>query len=360
VKDIKYLLALNAHEKIGSQTIKKILSAFSELEIIWQGSEAELSKRLEPKIVSLIIEAKKHFNPDRELEKILTHGIGYVTIFDKDYPPQLKEIYDAPALLYVKGNITALKLPSISVVGSRKYTIYGKRIAKALVKDCVNGGLSIVSGLALGIDGEAHRTALENEGITVAVLGCGLDNIYPSNHRNLAHEIIEKNGALISEYSPGTPALSYNFPARNRIIAGLSLGTLVIEAGEKSGTLITAECALEYNREVFAVPGNIDADSSKGTNLLIQKGAKLILSAEDIFSELPIEVKFSQQKAKEILPESKEEKIILEILSNGEKLVDQIIALSKLNIIVVNSVLTMMEMKGMIENIGGGRYRKIC
>ena len=358
MRNDKYLLALNAHEKIGSQTLKKVLAAFPNLEEVWRGSEASLASRLDPKIVSLIIDAKKLYDPDRELEKIIKNNIGYLTLTDRSYPPLLKEIYDAPVILYIQGNAEALKVNSLSVVGSRKYTIYGKRIVRELVKSCVNGGLSIVSGLALGIDGEAHRMALENNGVTVAVLGCGLDRIYPSSHQNLAYEIIEKSGAIVSEYSPGTPALQFNFPARNRIIAGLSLGTLVIEAGEKSGTLITAECALEYNREVFAVPGNINNDSSLGTNILIQKGAKLVLSAEDIFSELPIEAKRSHIRAKEMMPETEEEKIILEILKE-EKLVDAIVAESKMNIIALNGALTMMEMKGMVENVGGGRYRRI-
>lgn len=358
--DSKYLLALNAHEKIGSQTLKKIVAAFSDLEKLWHMPESKIGQRLEPKIVKLIQEARELYDPEKEVEKLHTHNIGYITLYDKEYPELLSEVYDAPMVLYIKGEIAAINSVGIAIVGSRKYTAYGKRVAAKLAKECSLAGLSIVSGLALGIDGEAHRSALDCNGITVGVLGCGLDRIYPSAHLGLAREIIQRGGAIISEYPPGTTAFKSNFPARNRIIAGLSLGTLVIEAGEGSGSLITAECALEYNREVFAVPGPIDSDYSRGTNLLIQKGAKLVMSIEDVLEELPVEQKKSQNAAKEILPESEEESLLLSLLNSGEQVVDFLIQESGMNIISVNTALTMMEMKGMIENVGGGRYKKIC
>lgn len=358
--DHKYLLALNAHERIGGQTLKKVLTEFSNLERLWQKSPVEIERKLGQKITNLIVGAREKFDPEVELTKLEKYNIGYVILGDKDYPKYLAEIPDAPIVLYIRGNVKAIKEIGIAVVGSRAHTDYGRRIARKLVKDCVGAGLSIISGLALGIDGEAHRVALENNGVTVGVLGCGLDRIYPAAHADLAKRILIQNGAIISEYSPGTPSLKQNFPARNRIIAGLSLGTLVIEAGESSGTLITAECALEYNREVFAVPGPIDSPYSFGTNQLIKKGAKLVQSIDDILEELPVKRKKAENMAREILPESEEERAIFDILGAGEQLVDFIIEKSGLNVIAVNSVLTMMEMKGMIENIGGGRYRKTC
>lgn len=354
----EYLLILNAHEKIGSQTIKKVLASFDDdVDKLWEANEDMLRERLGHKIASLIIEAKNKFNIESEIEKLQKSDIGYITMYDKNYPALLKEVSDHPAVLYVKGNIEALKMPSIAVVGSRKFTNYGRKIAYELSKECSNAGLSIVSGLALGIDAVAHRAALDVNGITVGVLGCGLDRIYPATNFVLGKEIIERGGVIVSEFPPGTPPLVYNFPQRNRIIAGLALGTLVIEAAEKSGALITAYCALDYNREVFAVPGNIDTETSKGTNVLIQKGAKMVIKVEDIFEELDVEIKKSEQKSKEIFPESDEEVKILNCLSSGDKSIDEIIYESKINIVALSSTLSLMEMKGIIENLGGGRFK---
>lgn len=354
----EYLLVLNAHEKIGSQTIKKALASFDEnIEKLWKASEYELTEKLGSKIASLIVDAKKQFSITEEIEKLQKLNIGYITMYDKNYPALLKEIPDHPAVLYVRGNIDALKLPGIAVVGSRKYTNYGRKIAYDLSKACAGAGLCIVSGLALGIDAVAHRAALDVNGTTVGVLGCGLDKIYPATNFSLGKEIIERGGAVISEFSPGTPPLVHHFPQRNRIIAGLSSGTLVIEAAEKSGALITAYCALDYNREVFSVPGNIDSEASKGTNILIQKGAKMVVCAEDIFDELDINVKKSEQKSKEIFPESVEEIKIKNCLASGDKSIDEIIVESKINIVALSSTLSMMEMKGIVENLGGGRFK---
>jgi len=353
-----YLLVLNAHEKIGSQTIKKVLAPFDDnLEKMWKAKDSELNEKLGAKIANLVVEAKSQFNVEDEIEKLRKLNIGYITMYDKSYPQLLKETTDFPALLYIRGNIEALKLPSIAVVGSRKYTSYGRKIAYNLSKSCAEAGLSIVSGLALGIDAMAHRAALDADGTTVGVLGCGLDNIYPTANFALGREIIEKGGAVISEFPPGTPPLVHHFPQRNRIIAGLSMGTLIVEAAEKSGALITAYCALDYNREVFAVPGNIDSEMSKGTNILIQKGAKMVTQADDIFEELDIKIKRAEQKSKEIFPESEEEKIVVKCLSFGDKSIDEIIAESKINIIALSSALSMMEMKGIVENLGGGRFK---
>ena len=354
----KYFLALNCHQKIGSQTLKKILAAFNDdIEKAWKSSSFEINKRLEPKIAEILKESQKIFSPDKEIEKIKKLNIGYTTIFDKTYPTQLKELPDAPVILYVKGDVEILKEPSLAIVGSRKFSSYGKMSAYKFAKESAEAGLVIISGLALGIDAVAHSAALEANGKTVGVLGCGLDQIYPTSNFGLSKKIIETGGAIISELSPGTPPLKHNFPARNRIIAGLSLGTLVVEAAESSGALITAYEALDYNREVFAVPGNINSETSQGTNRLIQKGAKLVISTEDIFEELNLEFKKSHQKAKEALPESSEEKIILDLIAKKDLLVDNIMEESDLNVIEINSTLTMMEMKGMIENVGG-RYRR--
>lgn len=354
----KYLLAFNAHPKIGSKTLKKIIYAFDgKMELAWSALQSELEKKLEQKVVDLVIESRRDYNPDSEVEKLQKLDIGYITMYDKSYPPLLLETPDCPVILYVKGEVNCLKNANIGVVGSRKYSNYGKVMAEKFSKECVKSGLTVGSGLALGIDAIAHRAALDAGGITIGVLGCGLDQIYPISNVNLAREIIQNNGAIISEFPPGTPPYKQNFPLRNRIIAGLSVGVLVIEAAEKSGALITAYEAVDYYREVFVIPGDIDRETSKGSNALIQSGAKLVTCIDDILIELKMESKRSEQRATEILPETPEEKLIFDILKNGESNGDVLVEKSKLNIMVLNTTLTMMEMKGIIVNIGGGRYK---
>lgn len=354
----EYLLALNAHPKIGSQTIKKMLAVFCDNpKKLWESDGSKIGEFCGDKVKRIFLEAKNTYIPENEVEKLKKFDIGYITIFDKEYPEIMKEMYDAPVILYLKGNTKAFKSSCLAVVGSRKFTSYGKRVAQKLSKDCAEAGLSIVSGLALGIDAEAHRAALDVGGITIGVLGCGLDKIYPSSNQGLANDIVNNGGLIISEYPPGTEAFKQNFPARNRIIAGLSRGILVIEAAEKSGALITALAGLEYNRDIFAIPGPIDSETSQGCNYLIQNGAKLITKAEDILSELNIEMLKSTEKIKELIPESEEEKKLIEILSRDEVHPDVIVQESGMNVIALNSLLTIMEMKGLIENVGG-RYRR--
>jgi DNA processing protein len=355
--DSKYLLCLNAHPKIGSQTMKKILDVYDNPERMWSVSSSDLIKTFGEKIGSLVIEAIRDYKPDQEVERIKKYDLGFVTIYDKEYPKLLREIHDCPAVLYIKGSLKALQNPSIAVVGSRKYSSYGAKVAYSLAKECSQNGLTVISGLALGIDAFAHQAAVDSGGITIGVLGCGLDQIYPASNFQLSQRILEMHGAIISEFPIGTPPMKQNFPARNRIVAGMSMGTLVIEAAESSGALITAYQALDYGRDVFAVPGNIDSPMSVGTNSLIKKGAIPVSCITDILEAMAIEEKSNIQKSIEILPETENEKKLYEILSTGEKSVDQIVEKSKLNVIALNTLFTIMEMKGLIQNIGGGRYK---
>ncbi|MEJ2110434.1 MAG: DNA-processing protein DprA [Acidobacteriota bacterium] len=207
-----------------------------------------------------------------------------------EFPDLLKRICDSPVLLYALGSLQHLDRPRIAIVGSRRPTVYGLQMAQGIASDLGNRGICIVSGLARGIDGAAHRGCLQAGGSTIAVLGCGIDRIYPPEHRQLKEQIVN-SGIVISEYPPGTPPLPHQFPVRNRIISGLSLGSLVVEAGEKSGSLITARLALEQDREVFAIPGNNTAPSSYGTNFLIKQGAKLVQSWKDVVEEMPLSVR---------------------------------------------------------------------
>lgn len=334
--------------------MKKLLN-FCNPKELWTKEKSQLGKILEPKLLSLVLEARSSYDPDLEMEKLGNYDVGYVTMYDKEYPALLKEVFDCPAVLYVRGDIKAISKLNLAVVGSRKYTNYGHNAAYRLSYDCAANGLTIVSGLALGIDAAAHRAALDAGGLTVGVLGCGLDRVYPVSNFALGQEIVEKGGAIISEFPLGVPPMKQNFPLRNRIIAGVSRGTLVIEAALHSGALITAYQALEYNRDVFAVPGNVDSETSAGTNQLIKNGAKLIVEAKDVLDEFQVEATTQIEKVKAILPETEEEKLIVEILRDGEKSGDEIINASNLSVVAINSTLSILEMKGVVQNVAG-RY----
>lgn len=277
-----------------------------------------------------------------------------ITLSDPNYPKLLKEISDPPQVLYLRGEIKEKDNLAIAIVGTRNYTGYGKKVAEEITSDLVEAGITIVSGLAKGIDTFAHKVALEKGGRTIAVLGSGIDSksIYPSSNRSLAEKII-KNGAILSEYPPKTKAQKYFFPQRNRIISGLSLGVVVIEAPIKSGALITANCALEQNREVFAVPGPIYSSTAEGANKLIQSGAKLITDANDILEELNLPL---VAKKKNFIPQNKEEEIIIKTLNKEPLHLDEIIKQSKLSADKVNSILIILELRGVIKNLGNNYF----
>lgn len=301
---------------------------------------------------------------EKELHFIKKYDIKLLTLNDNEYPASLKYTSDPPFILYVKGNLSKEDQIAVAVVGCRKPTVYGKVTTEKITGELSNAGFTIVSGLARGIDTIAHKKALENKGRTIAVLGSGLLNVYPSENKKLALDI-EKNGAVVSEFSLFTKPEKFNFPRRNRIISGLSLGTIVMEAGAQSGALITARFALEQGREVFAVPGNIDSVCSRGTNNLIkQYGAKLIESYEDILEELknilPEELvnKAGQSELKNIVLSDEENKVYC-LLSNEPVDVDELAKKSNLSINVLLSVLVSLEIKGFIKQYPGKVFVRI-
>ncbi|MFH1392749.1 MAG: DNA-processing protein DprA [bacterium] len=283
-------------------------------------------------------------------------SIRRITKQNKKYPRLLKEIFKPP-VLYVRGGFKKADNSAIAIVGTRTPTHYGKQVAHKLAYDLAQSGLTIISGLALGIDTIAHKTALEAHGRTIAVLGSGIDDksFYPQENKKLALEI-EKSGAVISEYPAGTSAKPGYFPQRNRIVAGLCLGTLIIEAGYKSGALITAHCALDQNREVFCVPGSIFSEKSAGANNLIKLGAKLVTSAKDVLEELNLTQTLKLFAAEKIIPDNKEEAKILKFLNHEPKHIDELIKKTKLSPAVLSAAISMMEIKAKIKNIGGGNY----
>lgn len=360
--EIIFWHAFNSVDGFGPQAFKKLLAGFSSLEDAWRDNGEKLFHiDLSKKQLDNFLKFRKDNPPEKLFEEIAKENIEILTINDEAYPPQLKEIASAPPVLYIRGDQSILSNKSISVVGSRKFTEYGRRVTENLTKDLVRTGLTIVSGLALGIDGIAHQAALDADGITAAVLGTGIDDatIYPREHFNLAKWILESGGALITEQPPQTPSLKQNFPARNRIMAGLALGTLVIEAAESSGSLITAQFALEQNREVFAVPGDIFSPQSAGANQVIKKGAKLVSSAADILEELNITRVQSTLALKIFEPQTDEEKIIWKTLSNVPLHIDKISKMARLDTAVVASTLASLEIEGAVRNIGGQNFIKL-
>ncbi len=291
-------------------------------------------------------------------EKVARLGVDFVTILDESYPENLKYIDDRPAVLYYKGRLDhGRDSQSIAFVGARKCTDYGKWACKNLAGSIASAGLTTVSGLAYGIDAMCHKATLDVGGRTIGVIGCGIDQVYPTANKFL-YEKIEEDGLILSEFPLETPPIGYNFPRRNRIISGISLATVVIEAKEKSGTMITTRCALEQGKEVFAVPGNINSIYSKGTNKLIQDGSKLILCAEDILEELDYLLdKKVEKKTIDYTALDKDEVSVVRYIENNPNASADDLALNlDFEIDVINFVLTSLELKNIIENIGNNEF----
>ncbi len=278
-----------------------------------------------------------------------------ITPSSSDYPELLKHISDPPSQFWCEGDLQVTSLPCVAVVGARQCTPYGEKSAFDLSKSLAQAGVVVVSGLALGIDTAAHKGALSGGGKTIAVLGCGIDIPYPSENISLK-ENISQNGVVISEYAPGTRATAWSFPKRNRIISGLSLGVVVVEAGLKSGSLITANLALQQGRDVFAVPGNISSPLSAGTHRLIQNGAKLVSCVADILEEFKLGVKTSFKEIKENISDA--EKKLLHLLSNGPRHMDELLESTGSPMDEMSSLLIEMELNGKIRSLPGSRFEK--
>jgi DNA processing protein len=360
--DIKYLSALNHFPKFGPVRLKKLKKYFLSWENAFRAGLKELiAAGLEEGVANEFAAARININPQEILEKMAKENIKIAGFDDKLYPKLLKEIYDPPQIIYYKGSLLKNDDFCLAVVGTRKFSAYGERVTGQIVKDLARNNLTIVSGLAIGIDALAHNATLEAGGRTIAVLGSGLYkyNIYPSSNRYLADKIINSGGAVISELAPTTPPLRFNFPQRNRIISGLSLGTLVIEAGEKSGSLITAQFSLDQNRDVFSVPGSIYSLVSAGANKLIKQGAKLVSSAADIIEALNLTQIKAFVETKKAVPESKEEGAILKFIKEEPIHINDLVRLTDLDTSAINSTLLIMEMKGMVKNLGNMLYIRI-
>jgi DNA processing protein len=358
-QELQYWVAFGRIPAVGRARFALLEAHFGTLEEAWKASPADLQAAgLSGNALSALLTARDGISPEAELEKLDRLAIEPLTWHDETYPSKLKEIYDRPPVLYVRGKLTAADEWSIALVGTRRATAYGRQAAEELGAGLARNGITIASGLARGIDAIAHRVALAEGGRTIAVLACGLDLIYPPEHLKLAQEIME-SGALVSDYPLGTQPRSEYFPRRNRIMVGLSLGVLVVEGDLKSGALITARQAIDENREVFAVPGSIYAPTFRGTNWLIQQGqAKLVTRIEDALEELNLSMATHQMEAKELLPADETEATLLRHLSQEPIHIDDVRRESGLPIATVSSALAMLELKGMVRQVGTMSYIK--
>lgn len=354
--DIKYRVGFSLISGIGRVKLAQLENYFGNLENAWKATPAELKRAgLDRGSINAIISGVPGICLEAEMEKLEQYGVKAFSYHDTSYPSRLKEIYDYPPLIYVRGSLLPEDEWCLAIVGTRRATVYGRQVTEEIVADLAQSKITIVSGLAKGIDSLAHKSALDASGRSIAVFACGLDIVYPSENADLARRIM-RQGALVSEYPLGTRPRADNFPRRNRIMSGLSLGVLVVEADESSGAMITAHLALEQNREVFAIPGSILSPASRGTNHLIQEGAKLVRGYTDILEELNLMTVAHQMEMKEVIPASDTESLLLKQLSAEPIHVDEVCRSSGLPISTVSSTLAMMELKGLVKQVGPMSY----
>lgn len=357
MQELKYWLGFNLVKGIGPAKLRSLLDYFDTPSAAWAATSPQLQQLgVDRRAINNLVQARKELNLDHLLEQVNAAGAQLLTWASPTYPAYLREIPTAPPVLYVQGELKEVDQFAVAVVGTRRLTSYGRQVTQDLVAGLVRNHVTVVSGLARGIDAVAHKTAVEFGGRTLAVLGSGLDCIYPAEHRQLARDIVNGRGALISEYALGVKPEAKNFPPRNRIISGLSLGVVVVEAGERSGALITTNFALEQDRDVFAVPGNITSPASRGPNNLIQQGAKLVRRVEDILEELHLSQVVEKTAVQLALPETAEEVAIYTNLSSQPVHIDQLCRSTGLSTGLVSSTLTLMELKGLVQQVGGMNY----
>ena len=366
-------LTLQHTPSVGAVTFRKLLQQFGSPEAVLQSSGATLrqSGLLKPKALEFLAQGKASWSAaiEKDLRWLEQEQAHLLTLVDERYPPLLKEISDPPPLLYLRGDPDRLSFPQLAVVGSRNPDPLGRETARDFARQLAAAGMTVTSGMAMGVDSEAHRGALES-GSTIAVVGTGLDRVYPAKNRELAHQIAEA-GVIISEFPIGTEPHPSNFPRRNRIISGLALGTLVVQAAKKSGSLITARLAMEQGREVFAIPGSIHNPLARGNHQLIRQGAKLVETTDDIMEELSgmltllkeqldLGENESDQWVSEVfeVEEGSPAALLLTQMGHEAILIDQLVALSGLTAEAVSSIIMRLEIQGVVVSLPGGRVQR--
>jgi len=367
--EVENLLALNMIEGLGPSRLRALLDHFGGPQEILKAGRSQLKAvpNIGQTLSQAITGARETIDLKRELRLIERDRVKIITVFDEKYPANLKEIFDPPILLYVKGELLPGDIAAIAIVGSRRASLYGRSTCESLSYQLASYGISIVSGMARGIDTAAHRGALKGGGRTIAVLGSGLGSIYPPENVKLADEIAS-SGAIVSEFPMERPPYKENFPRRNRVISGLSLGVVVVEAAQRSGALITAGFALEQGREVFAVPGRADSFTSKGTHSLIKQGAKLVEGPEDILEELgPVLERYGRALETEAKIEkpleprlNEEERIIHDCLTEEPSHIDEVVGRCDFPPGQVLSTLTKLQIRRLIKELPGKMFVKIA
>ena len=376
--DLKYWVALGCIPQLGAARFRRLESYFDNLEQAWLAGPSDLKAAgLDSRVAQEVVAARRQLDPDENMASLARAGVRVASWNSEEYPPRLKQISDPPPVLYYAGEIRPADECSVAIVGTRRPTAYGRKAALALSRDLASAGITVVSGLALGIDGVAHRAALECGGRTIAVVAGGLDSVYPKEHTGLFHQI-QEHGAVVSEHPLGMRPDPRSFPRRNRLISGMTLGTLVVEAAEGSGTRWTVYQALEQNREVFCVPGDIFSPASQFTNRMIKEGAKLVADYTDILEELNLpspeasgavpvravaesngqaELSIDMEQAK--IPELDEgEAALVRHLSAEPVHVDDLCRESGMPIAAISSMLVLLEIKGIVEQVGSMHYVK--
>jgi len=354
--DKRYWVGFNLVKGIGAVRFQALQNHFGDLSLAWQAPlDALQAAGLGPKLAERVLQIRASLDLERYMSKLGAQGIHILTWDDELYPRRLKEIDQPPPVLYMRGGLKPEDFWSVAVVGTRRISAYGRQVTDELAMFLANNGVTVISGLARGVDAVAHQSALKAGGRTIAVLGCGVDRIYPPENTQIAEKIMA-SGAILSDYAPGTPPDASNFPPRNRIISGLSMATVVVEAGQTSGSLITAQFAADQGREVFAVPGNILAPQSKGTNRLIADGAHPMLSVQDLLDILDLRLVTEQREVHKILPSNETEEKLLRVLSHEPLHMDDIRNQTGLPIERVSATLVMMELKGLVKQVGGMNY----
>ncbi len=354
--DKRYWVAFNLVRGIGAVRLQALIDHFGDAATAWRAEPDELrASGLGGKVIERVLELRASLELDKLWDRIGAQGIHVMTWPDQEYPARLKEIDQPPPVLYIRGELLPEDDFAVAIVGTRRITPYGRQVTEELAGYLAANGITVISGLARGVDATAHAAALRAGGRSLAVLGSGVDRIYPPENRALAEQLIA-HGAILSDYPVGTAPEATNFPPRNRIISGLSLAVVVIEAGETSGALITAEFAAEQGREVFAVPGSILAPQSKGTNKLIQNGALPLISPQDLLQALNLTRVSAQKSARHLLPADEIEKQLLQALGSEPLHVDELRNQTGLPVEKVSAALVMMELKGMVRQVGAMHY----
>jgi DNA processing protein len=349
-----FWLAISRVPYIGPARIERLLQAFGSLSTAWSAPTEELRGALESRCLSELLAARSRIDPGGELERLGRLGISAVHPGHLSYPRLLAEISGRPSLLYVRGELAAADDTSVAIVGTRRATPYGRQAAERIAAELAQAGITVVSGLARGVDAVAHRAALEAGGRTIAVLGSGPDVIYPAEHRRLAEQILE-SGAILSEFPPGAKPDAQNFPARNRIVSGMTLGTLIVEAPARSGALITASFAADQGREVFVLPGSVFAPTAEGTNALLRDGARLVRDGADILEDLGLGGRGAVATQSQMLLDDNERRLY-DALGKEARHIDELAEEAGLSAGAASALMLTMELKGLVRNHGAQYY----